>query len=183
MLDEAHTYSGASGAEVACLVRRLRSFARRSVDEVTCIATSATIVDPERSPDIAPEFLSRLCGVPQEQVTLVEERYQDLDWPGTRLIPAAPADPEAVLQQVLTALGARERGRQAPTSRPSQALEAAVAALTGTAPALDPDAVAESLFDALFGNGAGAHPRGGAASPARPRHGDRQAARAARPDR
>ena len=149
VLDEAHTYSGASGAEVACLVRRLRSFARRSVDEVTCIATSATIVDPEGSPDIAPEFLSRLCGVPHEHVTLVEERYQNLDWPGTRLIPAAPADPEAVLQQVLTALAPASED-DTPTVD-LQALEAAVAALTGTSPVLDPDAVAESLFDALFG--------------------------------
>ena len=48
VLDEAHTYSGATGAEVACLVRRLRAFAGKSADEVTCIATSATIVDPER---------------------------------------------------------------------------------------------------------------------------------------
>ena len=147
VLDEAHTYSGASGAEVACLVRRLRSFARRAVDEVTCIATSATIVDPEGSPDIVPEFLSRLCGVPQERVTLVEEVYQDLDWPGARNIPQAPADPETVLEDVLTALGAGDEGA---TGLDIAALQAAVTTLTGHPIVLDPDAVSESLFDALF---------------------------------
>lgn len=149
VLDEAHTYSGASGAEVACLVRRLRSFAGRTSDEVTCIATSATIVDPEGSNEVAPEFLSRLCGVPQEKVALVEEEYQDLDWPGKRLIPAAPADPEAALAQILDALG---RATQIDENGvvDVDALEAAVGSLTGTRPKLDRDAVPESLFDALF---------------------------------
>ena len=78
VLDEAHTYSGATGAEVACLVRRLRAFAGKAADEVTCIATSATIVDPERGAEVAPEFLARLCGVPQENVELVTERYEPI---------------------------------------------------------------------------------------------------------
>ena len=146
VLDEAHTYSGTSGAEVACLVRRLRAFAGRDADEVTCIATSATIVDPEAGNDVAPEFLSRLCGVPQERVALVEEEYQDLDWPGARMIPAAPADPEAVLEQVLRALG----GAGEDEAVDVDTLEAAVGALTGRRPKLDRDAVPESLFDALF---------------------------------
>lgn len=149
VLDEAHTYSGASGAEVACLIRRVRGFARRSVEEVTCIATSATIVDPEGSNEVAPEFLSRLCGVPQEQVALVEEQYQELSWPGQRLIPQAPDDPEAVLAQVLDALTpqATEEGEALDVP----ALEQAVGALTGTAPSLSSDDPARALYDALFG--------------------------------
>ena len=47
VFDEAHTYSGAVGAETACLIRRLRTFCGRSASETTCIATSATIADPE----------------------------------------------------------------------------------------------------------------------------------------
>src|SRR5207249_8813382 len=98
VLDEAHTYSGAAGAEVACLVRRLRAFSGKSADEVTCIATSATIVDPERGADVGPEFLSRLTGVGQESVELVQEQFEPLAWPGRRSIPEEPADPYAVLE-------------------------------------------------------------------------------------
>ena len=81
---------------------------------MTCIATSATIVDPEHGAEVAPEFLARLCGVQQDKVELVTERYAELDWPGARSIPAEPDDPDAVLAAVLDALGAasvtRRRG-------------------------------------------------------------------------
>ena len=84
VFDEAHTFSGALGAETACLIRRLRAFcggegcararlapggiertrhqpseterARRMPSEshTTCVATSATIVDRERPSGRAP---------------------------------------------------------------------------------------------------------------------------------
>ena len=46
VFDEAHTYSGATGAEVACLVRRVRALAGKKPDEIICIGTSATLSDP-----------------------------------------------------------------------------------------------------------------------------------------
>ncbi len=49
VFDEAHTYGGATGAEVACLIRRVRSLAEKSADEITCIGTSATLSDPATS--------------------------------------------------------------------------------------------------------------------------------------
>lgn len=154
VLDEAHTYSGATGAEVACLVRRLRAFAGKSADEVTCIATSATIVDPERGAEVAPEFLARLCGVPQEQVELVTERYAELNWPGARSIPEEPADPDAVLSAVLDALGAgpspgeeETEGEEDGVER--EALADAVEQLTGARPEFAEGAVAEGLFEHL----------------------------------
>ena len=49
VFDEAHTYGGATGAEVACLIRRLRSLAGKSADEILCIGTSATLSDPTRT--------------------------------------------------------------------------------------------------------------------------------------
>src|SRR5579875_1342695 len=45
VFDEAHTYTGAVGAEVSCLIRRLRAFCGKSADDVICIGTSATVTD------------------------------------------------------------------------------------------------------------------------------------------
>jgi len=39
VFDEAHTFSGAHGAETACLIRRLRSFCGRAAQDTVCIAT------------------------------------------------------------------------------------------------------------------------------------------------
>ena len=150
VLDEAHTYSGVTGAEVACLVRRLRTFAGKDAREVTCIATSATIADPEHAPELAPQFLSRLCGVPEAEVELVAEQYEDLTWPGRRVVPDAPADPGATLERVLTALGAApgdDEDEEAGVDLPG--LEAAVAELCGERPVLPPGEAAEALFDFL----------------------------------
>ncbi len=153
VLDEAHTYAGATGAEVACLVRRLRAFAGKDADDVVCIATSATIVDPERGAEVGPEFLARLCGVPQERVELVTEHYADLDWPGARSIPAEPDDPDAVLATILDALGSAPVDEEEPQSEEAgvdrEALADAVATLTGTRPVLPAGGVAEALYEHL----------------------------------
>ncbi len=61
VFDEAHTYTGARGAETACLIRRLRSFCGRDANETVCVATSATIVDKE-NPDAARDFAARFLG-------------------------------------------------------------------------------------------------------------------------
>lgn len=55
VFDEAHTFTGSNGAETACLIRRLRRFCGKDVDQTTCVATSATIVD-EQDPDAARNF-------------------------------------------------------------------------------------------------------------------------------
>jgi ATP-dependent helicase YprA (DUF1998 family) len=149
VLDEAHTYSGAAGAEVACLVRRLRAFAGKSSDDVTCIATSATIVDPERGSEVGPEFLSRLTGVRQESVELVREQYEPLAWPGRRTIPDEPADPYSTLDSVLTALSAppADNALDEEAGIDRRALADAVASLTGARIDLPEGRVGEALFD------------------------------------
>jgi DEAD/DEAH box helicase len=152
ILDEAHTYSGATGAEVACLVRRLRAFAGKSADEVTCIATSATIVDPVHGAEVGPEFLSRLTGVGQESVELVREQYEPLTWPGRRTIPDEPTDPYATLEAVLSALGTpppedEPLAEEADIDR--DALAEAVTSLTGEHVDLPEGLVGEALFDHL----------------------------------
>lgn len=151
VLDEAHTYSGATGAEVACLVRRLRAFAGKSASEVTCIATSATIVDPERGAEVGPEFLARLAGVGHESVELVQEQFEPLEWPGRRSIPEEPADPYAVLEATLTALGSppADETLDEESGIDRKGLEDAVAALTGERIALPETGIGDVLFDHL----------------------------------
>ena len=80
VFDEAHTFRGAQGAETACLIRRLRAFCGKEASDVTCVATSATMADPERGPDAAADFGRRFFGVEASRVTLVGEVYDELRW-------------------------------------------------------------------------------------------------------
>jgi len=79
VFDEAHTYSGVKGAEVSLLIRRLRAFAGKSADGITCIASSATIYD-EKDPDAGRNFASRFFGIDKNRLTLVEEVYETQKW-------------------------------------------------------------------------------------------------------
>jgi len=64
VLDEAHTYDGATGIELGMLIRRLKE--RIQAPELTCMATSATIGEGEKDfPEVA-EFASNLFGEPFE---------------------------------------------------------------------------------------------------------------------
>ena len=107
VFDEAHTFRGAQGAETACLIRRLRSFCGKEADQVTCVATSATMADPERGPAAAADFARRFFGVDAERVELVGEVYDELRWNERRAAPTGPTtDPAAVLSRLLTAVDA-----------------------------------------------------------------------------
>ena len=57
VLDEAHTYSGAQGIEVAYLIRRLKQRLNKKKEEMLCIATSATLTDDV---NIAVEFAENI---------------------------------------------------------------------------------------------------------------------------
>ena len=96
VFDEAHTFTGAQGAETACLVRRLRAFCGLAAQDTVCVATSATIVD-QNHPDPARGFASRFFGVPAEDVVIVGEAYQREIWADDRFVTAAPAEDPAVL--------------------------------------------------------------------------------------
>ncbi|EKU96555.1 helicase family protein with metal-binding cysteine cluster [Leptolyngbya sp. PCC 7375] len=105
VFDEAHTFSGANGAETACLIRRLRTFCGKKPTETTCIATSATIADPDKGPDAGREFAARFFGIPQDQVTLVGEQYQEDVWSPKRSLPTnLNGDASNHLKYVLTAV-------------------------------------------------------------------------------
>ena len=61
ILDEAHTYSGAQGTEVAYLLKRLRYRVGKKAEDVRFVATSATL-GGEDSTDKAVKFARRLFG-------------------------------------------------------------------------------------------------------------------------
>lgn len=60
VLDEAHTYSGAKGIEVAMLLRRLKHRLGKQPGETRCIATSATLTDD--NVEAAEAFAENLFG-------------------------------------------------------------------------------------------------------------------------
>ena len=102
--NEAHTFTGAMGAETACLIRRLRSFCNIEPGHTRCIATSATIVDP-KEPDAALNFAARFFGVPVSEVVTVGEDYEAETWAEPRVVPPAPkGNPSEILGECVRAV-------------------------------------------------------------------------------
>ena len=88
VLDEAHTYTGAKGTEVAHLVRRLkeRLGLRPDSNKFRAIATSASIPNVQGAEGDLTKFTSELFGEPQNSFTLIhagvsaeEPNERDLD--------------------------------------------------------------------------------------------------------
>ena len=79
VLDEAHTYTGAKGSEVAHLVRRLKE--RLGIwpgsNKFRGIATSASIPNVESAKGALTEFTSDLFGEPQGSFTLIHAGVSD----------------------------------------------------------------------------------------------------------
>jgi len=92
VFDEAHTYTGARGAEVGCLIRRLRAFCRKGPDDVICIGTSATITDPQGGDTEALKFSQRFFGVDADKVSIVKEQYKPIEWGGDLVKPLEKVD-------------------------------------------------------------------------------------------
>jgi len=95
VFDEAHTFTGAHGAETACLIRRLRAYCGREAQDSVCVATSATIVDRE-DPDAARDFASRFFGVAEDSVATVGETYEPEVWTEKRTMPPKPGKDASV---------------------------------------------------------------------------------------
>ena len=111
VFDEAHTFTGALGAETACLIRRLRAFCRAdAAAATTCVATSATIVDRE-DPDAARRFAARFFGVEATEVETVGEDYEAEVWASPRFVPGPPpGDAGQILERCVRAV---ETGKDA----------------------------------------------------------------------
>ena len=141
VFDEAHTFTGAMGAETACLVRRLRAFCGRQAADTVCVATSATIVDRDR-PEAARAFASRFFGVPEESVETVAEDYEEEVWSEERWLPAAPPDGDTaeILADCVKAVDDDSDG-------PGDAVRDSYRALAGRD--LDGETWPEALYEAL----------------------------------
>lgn len=110
VFDEAHTFTGAGGAETACLIRRLRAYCGKDEQSTTCIATSATIADPMQGLEAGREFASRFFGVDGSKVELVGESYEDDLWGEPRIASAAfNGDQGLQLKNVLALLSQVDR--------------------------------------------------------------------------
>ena len=104
VFDEAHTFTGALGAETACLIRRLRAFCGADAERTVCVATSATIAD-RQNPEAARHFAARFFGVEAADVATVEEDYEAEVWTAARTTPPAPKqDASALLDECVAAV-------------------------------------------------------------------------------
>lgn len=112
VVDEAHTFRGAAGAETACLIRRLRAFCGKEASQTTCIATSATLADPERGEEAAKDFAARFFGVDPNGVELVAEEYEPDMWADQRYVvpPVLAGEARVHLQNVLDAVEQDDTG-------------------------------------------------------------------------
>ena len=148
VFDEAHTFTGALGAETACLVRRLRAFCGADAERTVCVATSATISD-RQNPQAARHFAARFFGVAATDVATIEEDYEAEVWTATRTTPPTPkADASALLDECVAAV----------EDESGQRLRRAYRALAGADMNNAPDAERadgawfEALHEALSGN-------------------------------
>lgn len=83
LLDEAHTYSGAHGAQVALTLRRWRHSVRRPV---TFVGLSATLRD-------ARPFFAQLTGIPEADVESIEPSPEQMEDEGRQYALALRGDP------------------------------------------------------------------------------------------
>jgi len=76
VLDEVHTYTGQRGADVACLVRRLKQHTQ-TTGQLRCIATSATVQsgESEDAATLIADFAARLFGEPFSSQHVIGESY------------------------------------------------------------------------------------------------------------
>lgn len=149
VFDEAHTFTGAIGAETACLVRRLRSFCGRQPGETVCVATSATLVDPKRSSLNGQDFAARLFGVAAADVAVVGEQFEDDRWANKRVATIAPpGDPAVHLKNILEVVSGVEKEPPEPVAL--QLLRTVFQAMTGQP--IEQRRELESLYEQLAQN-------------------------------
>ncbi|MHA1271491.1 MAG: DEAD/DEAH box helicase [Candidatus Helarchaeota archaeon] len=81
VLDEIHTYTGNTGADVACLIRRVKE-KTKSQGKIRCIGTSATIQD-DKMEGVASiiEFAGKVFGEEFDTESLIEASYVDQEIP------------------------------------------------------------------------------------------------------
>jgi DEAD/DEAH box helicase domain-containing protein len=79
VLDELHTYDGAQGSDVACLLRRLRAKLRLKPGSFCCVGTSATLAGDESTATVELiDFASKLFGVRFARDSVITEDRLDM---------------------------------------------------------------------------------------------------------
>ena len=78
VVDELHTFDGAQGTDLACLVRRLRSRLQATRERLICVGTSATIGGEENREELL-AYVSRIFDQPFESDSIVGEVRQSID--------------------------------------------------------------------------------------------------------
>lgn len=76
VVDEIHTFDGAQGTDLACLVRRLKARLRVEPGQLCCVGTSATLGGPEAG-DALREYATQVFGEPFDADAIVGEVRQD----------------------------------------------------------------------------------------------------------
>lgn len=94
LLDEIHTYGGASGAQTAMLLRRWRN---RINTPVTFVGLSATLVD-------AGKYFATLAGISAEHVVNVEPSPEEMVSEGAEYLIAARTDPTSAASVLSTTI-------------------------------------------------------------------------------
>jgi ATP-dependent helicase YprA (DUF1998 family) len=95
VLDEVHTYGGARGIEVACLIRRFKEHIESSNGGLVCVGTSATVKGDDIG-EVA-SFASKLFAEPFDQDAIILERF---DPPAPLNHPYWPASPQLDEQEL-----------------------------------------------------------------------------------
>lgn len=72
VVDEFHTFDGAQGTDLACLIRRLRDRLQCPSDELVCVGTSATLGGPE-SREAMLDYAGQIFASRFEPTSLIEE--------------------------------------------------------------------------------------------------------------
>lgn len=81
VIDEAHTYKGANGTEIAYLLRRLKERIRHNMDKpFQCIATSATLGSEDGKAGLA-QFAQNLFGEPFAEQDVITTKRIDREVP------------------------------------------------------------------------------------------------------
>ncbi len=80
VLDELHTYDGAQGSDVACLIRRLRARLGSSDRSICCVGTSATIgSDAAEAKQHLCDFARKVFGAPFPLSAVITEDRQNIE--------------------------------------------------------------------------------------------------------
>ena len=77
VVDELHTFDGAQGTDLACLIRRLKARLGATGRDLTCVGTSATLGEADEEDQR--EYVAEVFGTPFEPGSIVGETRQNID--------------------------------------------------------------------------------------------------------